>query len=341
MISIIEHIEYLVLRHDCVVVPGLGALIAHHTPAYIDEELGCIFPPRRSMTFNPELTHNDGLLVSSVARRHRLTYDQAVQVVTDAVNAMRYQLRQEGETGIGHLGVLTLTTEGTPIFEPFESASVAPRYMGLSAVKAIPLSLSGMPTAHATEDDSAAGYEEASAINHTSVGRGVLQIAAAMVALVMLGLMLSTPTIDHQAMRASMAPAIERVKGKSALEETEALNARTRNLHLAIAIPDTTTTAATATPRTIAKTTTSDISTTGMRCNSSDRYFLIVASLPSAYKATEYIAEHPYGNEMHMLESDGRFRIYVATGNTFEAAQKAMSTPGFADRYPQAWVCRP
>lgn len=103
MISIIEHIEYLVLRHDCVVVPGLGALIAPYS-ASIDSELECIFPPRRSITFNAELVHNDGLLVSSVARRHRLTYDQAAQIVTDCVNAMHYQLQQEGETGLGHLG---------------------------------------------------------------------------------------------------------------------------------------------------------------------------------------------------------------------------------------------
>lgn len=337
VISIIEHIEYLVLRHDCFVVPGLGALIAHHTPASIDTELGCIFPPRRSMTFNPELTHNDGLLVSSVARRHRLTYEQAAQVVTDCVNTMRYQLRQEGETGIGHLGVLSLNEEGAIVFEPFESASVAPRYVDLTAVKAVPLSLH-QPSGAADTQNTASDSDEPSTSSYTPVRRSILQVAAAMVALVMLGIMLSTPIVDQHAMRASMAPAIERAAVEPTVDdEAKALSARVSRMTLAIAMPDTLKGTATLThiPRPAGPK-----AAESLRCDATDRYFLIVASLPSADKASEYIAEHPHGNEMHLLECDGRYRIYVATGNTFEAAQRPMLREGFSDRYPQAWVCR-
>lgn len=343
MISIIEHIEYLVLRHDCVVIPGLGALIAHHTPARFDAELGCVFPPRRSMTFNPELTHNDGLLVNSVARRHMLTYDQAVQVVMDCVNAMRYQLRQEGETGIGHLGVLSLSEDGVPSFEPFESASIAPRYFGLCAVKAVPLSLrqqSRASVAETVQPDTATTMAE----THVSVTRNVMQIAAAMVALVMLGLMLSTPIIDSRAIRASMAPAIERVtQPADTLTDLIAASWNGENINdisLVIAMPDSLKGTAYVSSQTSSyrKNESAQYIT---RCDASDPYFLIVASLPSAYKASEYIAEHPYGNEMHLLECDGRYRIYVATGKTFAAAQRPMLSAGFSERYPQAWVCRP
>ncbi|WP_278434785.1 hypothetical protein [Muribaculum intestinale] len=334
MISIIEHIEYLVLRHDCVVVPGLGALIAHHTPASIDSELECIFPPRRSITFNAELVHNDGLLISSVARRHRLTYDQAAQIVTDCVNAMRYQLQQEGETGLGHLGVLSLSEEGVPTFEPFESADVSPRYIGLSAVKATPLSLHSSAQ-HVADENSQT--TEASG-SYAPVRRGILQVAAAMVALIMLGLMLSTPIVDNRAMRASMAPSIERSKS-SACDELKTLDSRTRRLTLAIAMPDSTYGTATVITTPIVKRE-GPAPVESIRCDATDRYFLVVASLPSAYKASEYIEEHPNGNEMHLLECDGRYRIYVATGKTFEAARRPMSQEGFSDRYPQAWVCR-
>lgn len=324
------------------VIPGLGALIAHHTPAYFDAELGCMFPPRRSMTFNPELTHNDGLLVNSVARRHMLTYDQAVQVVMDCVNAMRYQLRQEGETGIGHLGVLSLSEEGVPSFEPFESASIAPRYLGLCAVKAVPLSLRQQvqnPVAETTQPDPAAITE-----THASVKRNIMQVAAAMAALVMLGLMLSTPIIDNRAIRASMAPAIEHVTqtddtimdGISTHELVETAS----NISLIIAAPDSLKGSAYASAR-ISSPAENERATETMRCDASDPYFLVVASLPSAYKASEYIAEHPYGSEMHLLECDGRYRIYVATGKTFAAAQRPMLREGFSERYPQAWVCRP
>ena len=33
MISLSEHIEILLLEHDCIVVPGLGGFIANHAVA--------------------------------------------------------------------------------------------------------------------------------------------------------------------------------------------------------------------------------------------------------------------------------------------------------------------
>ena len=159
-----------------------------------------------------------------------------------------------------------------------------------------------------------------------------------MVALIMLGLMLSTPIVDNRAMRASMGPTIERSKS-SACDELKTLDNRTRRLTLAIAMPDSTSATATAIPAPVAKRE-GPTPVESIRCDATDRYFLVVASLPSAYKASEYIEEHPNGNEMHLLECDGRYRIYVATGKTFEAAQRPMLSEGFADRYPQAWVCR-
>jgi hypothetical protein len=62
MYSITRHIEYLVSRHDCVVVPGWGAFIAQYEPARIDAESGLIVPPSRAISFNQSVMHNDGLL---------------------------------------------------------------------------------------------------------------------------------------------------------------------------------------------------------------------------------------------------------------------------------------
>jgi hypothetical protein len=320
-----------------VIVPGLGALIAHHTSASFDAELGCVFPPRRSIVFNAELTHNDGLLVSSVARRHRISYEQAVQVVADEVTAMRCQLRQDGETGIGHLGVLSLTAEGVLSFMPYESASVSPQYVGLSAVKAVPLAANQERRA-AVPVVCEEQPEDLEYTNiYTPIHRGLLHVAAMVVALVVLGLMLSTPIIDDNAMRASMVPAIERASAATSnVDELQALDSRTKNISLIIAMPDADSAVATVDADSMQR----RQALRDIRCDASDRYFLIVASLPSEKKAMEYIASHPTGDEMHLLETDGKYRVYVATGNTLEATQRAMTIAGFSARYPQAWVCR-
>lgn len=47
MNHVIRHIEYLVPRHDCVVLPNWGAFIAHHQPSCYDEALGLMYPPLR------------------------------------------------------------------------------------------------------------------------------------------------------------------------------------------------------------------------------------------------------------------------------------------------------
>ncbi|MDE6465278.1 MAG: SPOR domain-containing protein, partial [Duncaniella sp.] len=60
MINLSSHIEYLLLRHDCVVVPGLGALLVHEVHARFDADSCTFMPPSRSLGFNPAVTHNDG-----------------------------------------------------------------------------------------------------------------------------------------------------------------------------------------------------------------------------------------------------------------------------------------
>ena len=62
MISMIEHIEYLMLSNDCVVVPGFGAFIAQYTSSHNGAQNSTFTSPKRSISFNASINHNDGLL---------------------------------------------------------------------------------------------------------------------------------------------------------------------------------------------------------------------------------------------------------------------------------------
>ena len=77
-----------------------------------------------------------------------------------------------------------------------------------------------------------------------------------------------------------------------------------------------------------------------MRRSSSDIYFLIIASLPTREKAAEFIAMNKNGNDMDILESGGRYRIYISSGNTYAEAQAPIAGTEYAATYPDAWVCR-
>ncbi|MDE6637887.1 MAG: hypothetical protein K2K32_06600, partial [Muribaculaceae bacterium] len=115
------HIEYLLTRHDCVIVPGFGAFIATETEAYFDCENGIIHPRKREISFNSSVVTDDGLLSHSIARRERLSYEEAHRLMSALICKMNSDLRNEGEVSLGMVGRLVLDAEGFINFVPRRS----------------------------------------------------------------------------------------------------------------------------------------------------------------------------------------------------------------------------
>jgi len=55
MLSIDGIIGELLLRHNCVILPGFGGFIAQRQPARIDYHSGTMHPPGKSILFNRQL----------------------------------------------------------------------------------------------------------------------------------------------------------------------------------------------------------------------------------------------------------------------------------------------
>ena len=71
------------------------------------------------------------------------------------------------------------------------------------------------------------------------------------------------------------------------------------------------------------------------RFNADDSYCVIVASFATRSQAETYMAEHS-GKQLGVIEKDSRFRVYAATGSSYEQANSQKKFIGNAD----AWVCR-
>ncbi len=323
MITLTGHIEYLILRHDCVVIPGIGALIAHRTPAYIDEELGCIFPPRRHLSFNPEIVYNDGLLASSVARKENITYDEASAIVSEQIREIQSIIQAQSEFALGRLGILTANGEDKPtyLFEPFEATNVSPRLTGLAPVGMKALS---ELTAESTEAEESKKKE----LYYVPVSRNIIQIAASIIVFLMLGFALSTPMDDESSNRASMAITIT----KSPDAVYTPIFDENPYISLNIAYPDQEEACSSISGRTADRA----YSDSYKRMNADDRYFLVVASLPSKALADDYIRRHSESDSLGVLEVDGRFRVYASSGATYSEANSYNKS----GRYPDAWVCK-
>lgn len=69
------------------------------------------------------------------------------------------------------------------------------------------------------------------------------------------------------------------------------------------------------------------------------KYYLIVASHATRRQAEDYIGARS-SERLGILERDGRFRVYAATGATVEEARQPMSDKNFTSLHPDGWVYR-
>lgn len=122
------HIEYLLTRHDCVIVPGIGAFIASESEATIDFEKGTITPRRRNISFNGSVVTDDGLLSHSIARREHTSYEEAHREVAVMTDKLLNDLREEGEISLGMIGKLEMDSEGLITFRPRASRILSDIY---------------------------------------------------------------------------------------------------------------------------------------------------------------------------------------------------------------------
>ena len=204
MLSIIEHIEYLITCHDCVVVPGWGAFIANYDASRYDGQVGIMSRPRRAIGFNANVSHNDGLLAQSLMRREGIGYNSAMKFIADSVTTFRQQLSMDSEVSMGRLGYFR-RNEGRFIeFVPFYHANGSDQFYGLGDLVIQDV---------ATLERDAVVTEEPTAIvpkERNLFFRKAVRTAASVAVLLGLGVLLSTPVIvdrEQQSM-ASMAPAI-------------------------------------------------------------------------------------------------------------------------------------
>ncbi|MDE7142785.1 MAG: hypothetical protein K2O33_07830 [Muribaculaceae bacterium] len=117
MNQLIRHAEYLLGRRNCVVLPGLGALICATDAARFDQRRpGILLPPRRRVVFNGAITADDGLLAASYSRSLGISCSEAAEMVGRAVKKLRDAAAAEGSASFGRLGFFRAAPDGTLAF---------------------------------------------------------------------------------------------------------------------------------------------------------------------------------------------------------------------------------
>lgn len=129
------HINYLIQKHDCVIIPDFGGFVLHRDAAKIAGD-GSITPPRVSVGFNPELKYNDGLLAESYMNAYSISYDIACKKIGDVVYRLNTILGLRQPAPVGNLGTLILDEEKRMSFIPNSEFSLChPETFGLDVLE--------------------------------------------------------------------------------------------------------------------------------------------------------------------------------------------------------------
>lgn len=112
------YISDLLYRYDCVTIPDFGAFLTQKTSAELHQSTHSFYPPKKVLSFNEQLKHNDGLLANYIAEADKIPYASAVEKISRHVKLMKSYLTQGEVVSFKSIGQLTLNTNGNLVFDP-------------------------------------------------------------------------------------------------------------------------------------------------------------------------------------------------------------------------------
>lgn len=128
-----QHISQLLYRYQCVTVPGFGAFLTEIQPAQLNETSNAFYPPKKLISFNSYLRHNDGLLANHIAQSEKTSYDDAVEAIHSEVGIWKNILQINEKFTLKNIGELSLNSEKNLVFAPYEQLNYLKDAFGLNS----------------------------------------------------------------------------------------------------------------------------------------------------------------------------------------------------------------
>ncbi|HEU4716380.1 MAG TPA: SPOR domain-containing protein [Bacteroidia bacterium] len=138
-INISHYISSLLFRHDCVVVPGLGAFVCTEVPAKIHPARHTFDPPSRRIVFNKHLQQNDGLLAQTIVEESGHSFDEAMKAIAAFAEGIQQSLRAGKKTELPHIGTFSVDPEGNIGFEQEPDVNYLVEAFGLASFQSMPV----------------------------------------------------------------------------------------------------------------------------------------------------------------------------------------------------------
>ncbi|MDR1370750.1 MAG: SPOR domain-containing protein [Dysgonamonadaceae bacterium] len=309
------HLAYLLTKHECVTLPGFGAFVVQPVP-YSEIRIPGSFPARVfSLSFNPELSHNDGLLVSSIQKEQQISYNEANLKVNRFVGDLSRKLLQQ-EIFIPGVGKLHLMG-GRIVFSPDDFLSCNASNYGLTNFFMPSLSDLSREVIRAPFNN-----------------KGIIRAVTSAAAVAVLFLVFSTPLSDYQAQTQSAAViSLKR-------EEAKTLEMLTEDSLSEEILSKNTVSVENFTQNKVEETVVESETAILNPQPNSRSYFIVIGSLPSLQTAQDQLRQvKTKFNSADIVGNGERFRIYVGKFSDKKEAESYLET--FRDAnpdYKNAWL---
>ncbi|MBR4967037.1 MAG: SPOR domain-containing protein [Bacteroidaceae bacterium] len=334
MEKLVKNISKLIAQHNCVIMPGIGAFLAHRVPAYYSAKEKVFMPPHRELGFNPQVTVDDALLLSEYMGDGLLSYEEANEYLANDIDSLRSKLSDNGTVCFGDLGIFTMDIDGKISFTPNDNCIDDPYNYGFE-----PLAIS--PLKELKKKDIV--------IKRSSISKYVSAIAAAIILIfVLVPIGNSIYNSDIQLSVAGFTPVDVNVK--------QSVPSLTENLECEIApVEETVTPHIYTLPASVQNTAVSvteepqqqqevneeipvSSNTANLSKEASKQYSIIVASTPNPQNAQLAITElsRKMKADYQVVEGDRRFRIAIESYDNESDANAALER--IQATFSDAWV---
>lgn len=312
------HIEYLLRSNECVILPGIGAFLRTYKGASLAED-GALSAPRFQVCFNSSIVASDGLLCHSIARRNRISFEQASVLLSDAAERCRNALMTDGELSIGKLGRLTMDVEQRISFVPYSVL-----YSGIWA---------DIPSADESKERLLADVESRDADEQSSDSRYyVIKISRKAVryaAVAALCLLTATTMLLPSASRndsflgqpspqyASVVPGVEKLSRKAVISPKERVACEQSTVSESASLSE---------------------SAEEELIEAEKRFYLIVATFAKESDCEKFIASQSDAATLSVVTSGKVSRVYSAASDNRDELVAQLNSPEHKSLHPQAWV---
>jgi nucleoid DNA-binding protein len=134
-VQLTNEIHQLLFKHKCVIIPEFGAFLVNEKEVELNKLAKYANPKRSLVSFNRQITNNDGLLANHLCTAQKISYAEATEKIKDYVKHINNVLQERRNAEVKGIGTFYLTPEEKLVFVPYHSVNFNTDSYGLPKIR--------------------------------------------------------------------------------------------------------------------------------------------------------------------------------------------------------------